>query len=76
MFAFDVRMIFDVGKDMQSSPDARLCEILSHRIDPTALGASNHPGETVDHAQRLFNPSYCSNDRNNLASTQPRVQNR
>jgi hypothetical protein len=58
MFAFDVRMIFDVGKDMQSSPDARLCEILSHRIDPTTLGASNHPGETVDHAQRLFNPNY------------------
>src|SRR5438552_4761222 len=40
---------------MQSTPDAGLREILGDGIDPATLRTANHPGETVNHAQRLFN---------------------
>src|SRR5712664_2467995 len=71
VLTFDVGVIFNIGKDVQSSPDACLREILSDGIDAAALGTANHPCETVDHAQRLFNTRYSRNHRNNLSSTQP-----
>jgi len=40
---------------MQSTSDARLRETLCDGIDPATLRTTNHPGETVNHAQRLFN---------------------
>jgi len=55
MFTLDIRVIFDIGKYMQSAPNACLSEILGDGIDPATLRTANHPGETVNHAQRLFN---------------------
>jgi len=52
-------VIFDIGKYMQSTPDASLREILSDGINPATLRATNHPSETVNHAQRLLNTSQC-----------------
>ena len=55
VLTLDIRVVFDIGKDMQSTPDARLRETLCDGIDPATLRTANHPGETVNHAQRLFN---------------------
>src|SRR5207249_11692141 len=55
MLTLDIRVVFDIGKDMQSTPDASLREILGDRIDPATLRTANHPCETANHAQRLFN---------------------
>jgi poly-gamma-glutamate capsule biosynthesis protein CapA/YwtB (metallophosphatase superfamily) len=68
MLTFDVGVIFNIGEDVQSPPDAGLREILSDGIDAAALGTANHPSETVNHAQGLFNTNSCCHDRNNLAS--------
>jgi hypothetical protein len=76
VLTFDVGVIFNIGEDVQSSPDAGLREILSDGIDPTTLGTAYHPSETVNHAQRLFNTNYCCHDRNNLASAQPQRKSR
>jgi hypothetical protein len=40
---------------VQSTPDASLREILCDGIDTATLRTANHPGETVNHAQGLFN---------------------
>src|SRR2546427_3267647 len=55
VLTFDVRVIFDIGKYVQSAPNAGLREILSDGIDPATLRTPDQPGETVNHAQRLFN---------------------
>jgi hypothetical protein len=76
VLTLNVGVIFNIGKDVQSSPDTGLREILSDGIDAAALGTANHPSETVNHAQRLFNTNYRCYDRNNLASTQPQLKSR
>ena len=51
VFPFDVRMIFDVGKYVESSPYAGLREVLCNRVDPAALRTTDHPSETVGYCQ-------------------------
>src|SRR5438132_14298411 len=55
VLTLDIRVVFDIGKDMQSTPNARLRETLCDGIDPATLRTANHPGETVNRAHPLCN---------------------
>ena len=76
VLTLDVGVVFNIGKDVQSSSNTGFREIFSDGIDAAALGTAYHPSETVNHAQGLFNTNYCFHDRNNLASTQPQLKSR
>jgi hypothetical protein len=43
VFSLDVGMILDIGKDVEPTPYACLCEILGDGVYPTALRAADHP---------------------------------
>src|SRR5438552_8038959 len=46
-----VRMMLEVSKYVESSPNACFCKVLCNRVDPAALRTANHPGETVGYCQ-------------------------
>jgi hypothetical protein len=59
VLALDVRMIFDVRKNVQATPCTRLRESLRNRIDAATLRASDNPCKAVLFSQCSHHPSDC-----------------
>ena len=54
VFSFDVRMIFDICKNVKSATGASFSESFGYRIDASALRATYHPRKVVFFRQILY----------------------